>query len=384
MKHFPISLFSSLQSPFYFYDFSLLKQTLETIKHAAGDDNFHVKYAIKACATEEILQEIFAAGLGADCVSGQEVQAALNAGLKPSKITFAGVAKADWEIQLALQNNIACFNVESVEELKNIDFIAKKLDKKASIAFRVNPNIDALTHSKITTGLHANKFGISENELTHALDTCQQLSNVNFVGLHFHIGSQIRDLKPFEQLCEYASTLVNRLENNGFLVKTLNLGGGLGVNYEDPDSEPIPDFHSYFNIFRSKLRIRQEIERHFELGRSVVAQCGSLIARVLYVKHSEAKKFVMLDAGMTDLIRPALYGALHKIQNLTADISRGDEIYDVVGPICESSDVFAENYSLPETQRGDLVAIRSAGAYGQVMASQYNLRSLPKHIIGRL
>lgn len=375
-------LFQKRETPFYHYDLNVLNTTLERIHTATGNiPNCHVHYAVKACATPAILTTIAEAGLGADCVSGGEVQAAFNAGFSADKIVFAGVGKSDWEIQLALQIGIACFNVESLPELENINAIAQQMEKTARVAFRINPNVDARTHAKITTGLNENKFGLAIEDMLPTIQYAQTLSNVEYIGLHFHIGSQITDMQPFRYLAACINSLQDQLEQAGITTASINVGGGLGVDYENPDAHLIPDFDSYFNVFRQHLCLRPHQELHFELGRSVVAQCGSLITRVLYVKQGHEKQFVIVDAGMTDLIRPALYGSRHQAVNLSARNGESEEVYDIVGPICESSDVFLTDYRLPITKRGDFIAFRTAGAYGEIMASQYNCRRLPGHLI---
>lgn len=376
---FPLERFQQLDTPFYYYDTALLGDTLQALRNAVGDASaFHVHYAVKANANPRILRLIAEAGLGADCVSGGEVAAALAAGFPASKIVFAGVGKSDREILLGLDNGIACFNVESIPELEVINQLALARGKRAKVAFRINPDVDAHTHEKITTGLNENKFGISMNDMVEAIRMAEALSAIDFVGLHFHIGSQILQLDVYAALCERINELQDRLEMLGLPVGHINVGGGLGIDYEQPDAHPIPDFESYFDIFRRHLRLRPGQELHFELGRSVVAQCGSLIARALYVKKGHTKQFLIVDAGFTELIRPALYGAVHVMQNPSASACAPSEIYDVVGPICESSDVFGKDVQLPRSQRGDFIAFRSAGAYGEVMASCYNCRQLPR------
>lgn len=374
------SRFAQCETPFYYYDLSVLRQTLEAIANATADaPQFSVHYALKACVAPEVLRTISQYGLGADCVSGGEIEVAHQYGFAPNSIVFAGVGKADWEINRALELGIQCFNVESLPELEVINHLAAEKQKTAQVAFRINPNVDALTHAKITTGLNENKFGIALEDTLNAIRRAKSLPNVEFVGLHFHIGSQITELTPFRKLCQRINELQTTLEQEGISIPTLNVGGGLGVNYEQPDAEAIPNFAEYFAIFKQDLELREGQTVHFELGRSIVAQCGSLISRVLYVKEGHAKRFVIVDAGMTDLIRPAMYGSLHQIENLSHPEAPTAQ-FDVVGPICESSDVFASNYTLPTPQRGDLLAFRSAGAYGEIMASQYNCRRLPGHI----
>ena len=377
MAQFPIKEFEQLRTPFYYYDLNLLQKTLEEINKYSAKENYHVHYAIKANANPEILRIIKESGLGIDCVSGGEVQTALNAGFEPSKIVFAGVGKSDWEIELGLDNNISCFNVESAAELDVIQEIAESKGKTANIALRVNPNVDAHTHHYITTGLAENKFGISLELLDKVIERCITSPNINLQGLHFHIGSQITNNEPFKRLCAKINELQKLYEVQGIKFASINVGGGLGIDYDNPDANPIPDFKSYFETFDKHLELRVGQQLHFELGRSIVGQCGSLITKVLYVKEGLKKKFAIVDAGFTELIRPALYEAHHLIENITSQEDATD-VYDVVGPICESSDRFGEEEKLPITKRGDLLALRSAGAYGEIMASQYNCRQLPK------
>ena len=310
---FPIEKFRNVRTPFYYYDSALLRQTLDEVKkEAAQHPNFVIHYAVKANANPKILKIIAEAGLGADCVSGGEIEAAMKAGFRHDSIVFAGVGKADWEINTALDADIFCFNVESVPELEVINELAREKGKVANVCFRINPEVGAHTHANITTGLAENKFGIAMNDMIPVIERASKLENVRFIGLHFHIGSQI-------------------------------------------------------------------LKMDFELGRSIVGQMGSLITKVLYIKQGVNKKFCIVDAGMSDLIRPALYDATHKIENLTSH--GAPVVYDIVGPICESSDVFAKDTAIAESRRGDLLAIRSAGAYGEIMASQYNCRPLPQGIV---
>ena len=373
----------AFQTPYYAYDMTLLAQTLDTIKAETRlHDNYHVHYAIKANTHPEVLRRIAAAGFGADCVSGGEIQAALDAGFPAEGIVFAGVGKADWEIKLALSNDIAMFNVESTEELEVINLLARTLNTYARVSFRINPDVGAHTHKHIATGRAEDKFGIAKEDMLRVIRTAETMENIRFTGLHFHIGSQLLQMDDFEALCKRINELQAQLDEAGISVQNINVGGGLGIDYETPDAHPVPDFKAYFGTFTKGLQLREGQQLHFELGRAVVAQMGTLITRVLYVKHATSKQFVIVDAGFTDLIRPAFYGAHHRIQNISAaDASQTREAavtYDIVGPICESSDVFATDYVLPETHRGDLIAIRSAGAYGQIMASGYNCRPLPK------
>jgi diaminopimelate decarboxylase len=374
--NFPIDKFKGLQTPFYYYDIELLKETLDIVKEESGKYDFDVHYAIKANANPRILSIIAAAGLGADCVSGGEVQAALDNGFPASKIVFAGVGKADWEINLGLDNDIFCFNVESIPELEVINQLASEKGKVASIALRINPEVDAHTHAKITTGMKENKFGINLSQLDSVLNLFPSLPNVKLIGIHCHIGSQITDMEAFRNLVVRVNEIQDELEAKGVKLQNINFGGGLGINYYHPNHLAIPTFDSYFAVFDKLLNRRPGQKVHFEPGRSIVGQSGNLISRVLYVKEGETKKFCILDAGFTELIRPAMYDAYHRIENISS--AEQVETYDVVGPICESSDVFGKDVELNKTHRGDFVALRSAGAYGEVMASSYNCRKLPK------
>ncbi len=371
----PIDNLSQIPTPFYYYNMELLNATLQSVKQEAGQYGYKVHYAVKANANDRILEAIRAAGFGADCVSGNEVQKALDAGFSNKGVVFAGVGKADWEINLGLDNDIACFNVESIPELEIINELAEAKGKVAKVAFRINPNVNANTHHYITTGLEENKFGINQWDLENVFDVLAKLNNVELEGIHFHIGSQITDLQSFKDLCIRVNEIQKWLISRHIYPKVINVGGGLGIDYEHPDENPMPDFKSFFKLFHELLDLKPDQELHFELGRSIVGQCGTLISRVLYVKNGVNTKFAIVDAGMSDLIRPALYQAYHRIENISS--TKAEEKYDVVGPICESSDCFGKAVTLPQTDRGDLIAIRSTGAYGEIMANRYNLRELP-------
>ena len=374
---FPIDRFEQLRTPFYYYDMRLLRDTLDAINtEVRRHEAFRVHYAVKANANPKVLRVIRQEGLGADCVSGGEIEASVKAGFPASKIVYAGVGKSDWEINLGLEHDIFCFNVESVPELQVINSLAKAQGKVARVAFRLNPNVGAHTHANITTGLAENKFGIAMSDMEDVIAQAQAMENVRFIGLHFHIGSQILDMGDFQALCNRVNDLQDQLERHHIRVEHINVGGGLGIDYQHPNRVPIPDFKAYFDTYARQLKLRPWQTLHFELGRAVVAQMGSLITRTLYIKEGAVKKFCIVDAGFTDLIRPALYQAYHKIENITSD--EPCETYDVVGPICESTDVFAKQIDLNKARRGDLIAIRSAGAYGEIMASCYNCRPLPK------
>lgn len=374
---FPVNKFRELETPFYYYDVNVLRETLSCINKEAGKyNNFCVHYAVKANANHKVLTIIRESGLGVDCVSGGEIRAAIKAGFPTNKIVYAGVGKTDWEINLGLDYDIFCFNVESVPELEIINELAAAKGKTARVAFRINPNVGAHTHANITTGLAENKFGISMEDMDKVINMAGTLPHVKFVGLHFHIGSQILDMGDFVALCNRVNELQEKLYARQIIVEHINVGGGLGIDYAHPNRQAIPNFTEYFATYHKHLKLRPQQTLHFELGRAVVGQCGSLISKVIYVKQGTNKQFAILDAGMTDLIRPALYQAYHKIENITSEEPM--ETYDVVGPICESSDVFGKAIDLNKAHRGDLFALRSAGAYGEIMASAYNCRALPK------
>ena len=393
--------FEELQTPFWYYDLDLLRRTADEVAKYSRKYGIGVNYALKANVEPRILQIISSKGFGADCVSGNEVIYAVEHGFRPETVVFAGVGKTDREISRAIDLGIGCFNVESLMELEVIDTIASSKGVRVNVAVRINPNIDAHTHKYVTTGLEENKFGISRHEFDSVIELLKRCKSVDFRGLHFHVGSQILDVREvYSEECRRASEIVDYFESRGLVVKNIDLGGGLGVNYKDPESEPIPDFGTWFSTINDNLKRRPDQKVIVEPGRSIVAQCGSLISRVVFVKHGEHKSFLILDAGMNDLVRPALYGAYHYIENLTveelnnsnshktgtgaatqentapAESQEAYTFYDVTGPVCESDDVWGTDRRLPESHRGDLLAISSAGAYGSVMSSRYNLRDI--------
>ena len=375
---YPVEAFAGIETPFYYYNLELLESTISTVlDEAAKYENFHVHYAIKANFNPRILKTISDRGIGADCVSGGEVRAALDAGIPADNIVFAGVGKTDKEIALALDAGIFCFNIESTAEAHAIEDLAAQRGMTAKVAIRVNPNVGAHTHSNITTGRAENKFGINYEQLDEVIDLIGTMQHLELIGLHFHIGSQILVMDDFVALCGRINELQELLKDTrGLVLPHINVGGGLGIRYDAPDKYPIPDFDLYFATYAKNLKLFPGQHVHFELGRSIVAQCGTLVTRATYIKHGTCKKFVIVDAGMNDLVRPALYDAYHRIENITSD--GPDEVYDVVGPVCESSDVFCKDRKIPETRRGDILAIRSAGAYGEAMAFGYNCREIPK------
>ena len=374
IRHEFVEQFRSLETPFYFYDFELLKDTLRRVLAESSKYGYQVHYAMKANFDENVVSTISKHGLGADCVSGNEVLFANRQGIPGHKIAFAGVGKTDKEIKAALEIGIFSFNCESIPEIEIINQLAGEMGKIAPIAIRINPNVDAKTHEYITTGLNDNKFGINHWDFNEVGRILRSLSNIKLTGIHFHIGSQITDMGVFEELSLKVNQIQEWIHESGFALEHNNLGGGLGIHYDNPQENPIPDFASYFKAVHDNIILKPGQQLHFELGRSLVAQCGHLITRVVFLKKGIEKQFLIVDAGMNDLLRPALYQATHQLSSLTSDAE--EVTYDVVGPICESSDVFRKDVSLPEMGRGDLIAIHSAGAYGQAMASTYNMRNL--------
>lgn len=363
-------------TPFYLYDIDLLRQTLESATAVASRYNFKLHYAIKANYDPHILSVIKEYGLGIDCASGNEVACAIEAGFDPSGIVYAGVGKKDKELRYAISQGIFSINCESLQELELIDRIAGELGKVQDIALRINPDIDPKTNSCIDTGQADSKFGISYEEVMANVELINSYRNVRIRGMHLHIGSQIRELHVFQYLCDKVNAIVECLTGLGFKFDFVDVGGGLGINYDFPENEPVPNFASVFSIINQYLKVDGR-EVHFEFGRAIVAQCGELITRVLFRKDTATgRKLVIVDGSMTELIRPALYGAYHNIENITSQESR-KERYTVVGTACESTDVFDQSLSLPVTSRGDLLTIKSAGAYGMSMASRYNLHDLP-------
>ena len=391
-----INKFNNIPTPFYYYDVEVLKQTLDLLKKESDKYGFIVHYATKANANNKILEIIRSYGLGADCVSGNEIKKAIECKFNPNHIVFAGVGKSDVEINIALDHSIFCFNCESLQEMEVINELAKVKGTVASIALRINPNVNANTHKYITTGLEENKFGINLWELDNVIAALKELKNLKLIGLHFHIGSQITDIGSFKTLCIRVNEIQSWFVSHKITIENINVGGGWGVDYHEPDKNRFLDFAAYFKLYNDFLELRPGQKVHFELGRAVVAQCGTLISRVLYIKKGVNTNFAILDAGMTELMRPALYQAYHKVENLsrmengkgkmenrdnTSSISHlpsNIQKYDVVGPICESSDCFGKAVNLPETFRGDIIALRTAGAYGEVMSSAYNLRDRVK------
>jgi diaminopimelate decarboxylase len=369
-----LDLVKHTTTPFYLYDSTILHETCKAINKEIANTHFHVHYAVKANNNDAILNIIQSYGFGVDCVSGNEVKHAINLGFDSKKVVLAGVGKTDKEIDEAIDQAIFSLNIESIEEIEIIEARAKAKSKKINVALRINPNVVANTHHYITTGLETNKNGILYSDLSNALRALKNCQHLNLLGLHFHIGSQITSMEPFRNLCTRINEVFHQLQHDGWRIEHINVGGGLGINYQEPSTDAIPDFKSYFDVYKTHLQIPKNIEIHFELGRSIVAQCGTLISKVLIVKKNASLQFIVLDVGMTELLRPALYQAYHKIENISQLSTPSNETYDIVGPICESSDCFGKAVRLPITKRGDLFAIRSTGAYGAVMSSAYNMR----------
>lgn len=372
-----INKFSTIKTPFYYYDLELLKKTIEVLNKEASKYKFIIHYAVKANSNKRILEIIKENKMGVDCVSGNEIIRSIETGFRAEEIVFAGVGKTDEEINLAIKTDIFSINCESMQELEVINQLAKNAEKIINVALRINPNVNAKTHHYITTGLEENKFGINTWQLDEILNKLKDLNNLKLTGLHFHIGSQITDLEIFRGLCIRVNEMQHWFNDRNIEFQHINVGGGLGVDYKEPQKSRIPDFKSFIEIFHKFLEIHANQKIHFEIGRAIVAQCGSLISKVIFIKKGFNTNFAILDAGMTELLRPALYQAYHKIENLTSE--NLPERYDVVGPICESSDTFGKAVMLPQTKRGDIIAIRSTGAYGEVMSSGYNLRSPVRH-----
>ncbi len=376
-----IQLPEGMPTPYYYYDITLLENTLDAALKAASKHGYHIHYAIKANANPVLIRYISNKGLGADCVSGNEISRALECGFKANSIVYAGVGKSDHEIELALQSDIFCFNCESLPEIEVINEIAGRMKKTAQIALRINPNVEAHTHHYITTGIEENKFGIYLYDLKRVMTAVLQMPNIRLIGLHYHIGSQITDMTVFRGLCLRANEIQQQMKEHGLLLPYINFGGGLGIDYDNPEKNNIADFEAYFNTFAQFFEPMPHQEIHFELGRSIIAQCGSLISKVLYVKEGKNRKFIILDAGMNNLLRPALYQAFHKIENISSHLT--EEKYDVVGPVCESADCFGKDLSLNATRRGDIIVIHSCGAYGEAMESRYNLRNITGKVYSR-
>ncbi|MDQ5920517.1 MAG: diaminopimelate decarboxylase [Pseudomonadota bacterium] len=372
------------ETPCYIYDSTLLADTLQKAQTCVNryfGQNATIHYALKANDNSEVLTKIKQSGFGIDCVSGGEIEHALDHGFLTQQIVFAGVGKQDWEIELGLNVGIYAFNCESIQEVTIINNLAGRLGKQAKIMLRVNPDIDARTHKHISTGMYDNKFGITFDDVLTVIQDLKNLTNIQLVGLHYHIGSQITDMQVFAQLGAVVSKHYAQLTEYGCHLTDINLGGGLGVDYINPQANPIAAFDEYFAVLSQNLLFpnRESIKIHFELGRSLVAQSGIVLSKVLFLKSTAGTNFVVIDAGMNDLMRPMLYEAKHVIMPLIKKIEV--DKYHVVGPVCESTDVFAKNIELPILARGDVIAILTCGAYGRVLANQYNRRKMVQEYV---
>jgi diaminopimelate decarboxylase len=358
-------------TPAYVYSGALMRERLRQFLAAFAGQRVMVCYALKANSNLAVVRTLAAAGAGADIVSGGELQRALAAGVLPQRIVFSGVGKSRDEMMLALDAGIAQFNVESVPELIALGEAAAARRLRAPVALRVNPDIGAATHDKISTGRRHDKFGIAYDQAVEVYQMARRLAGIELVGLHLHIGSQILSLAPFEAACRRAVELVRSLGAAGLALRRLDLGGGFGVPYR---AEPPLDLAAYAALIRT-LTAGLNVELVFEPGRYLVAEAGVLISRVLYVKEDADRPCVVVDAGMNNLLRPALYDAYHPILPVAEPGAEAPcAAVDVVGPICESTDVFARARDLPPVHAGDLVAFTGAGAYGAAMASDYNSR----------
>lgn len=358
-------------TPLYVYSQSKLESNFKEYKDAFKDVSNIVCYAMKANSNLNILKLFAKLGAGADIVSGGELYIALKAGISAKKIVYSGVGKTSQEIEFALKNNILLFNVESFEELEQLNKIAGKLKKKARIAFRVNPNIDVHTHKYITTGKYGNKFGVMYEDAFELYMKASKMKNIEVVGVDSHIGSQILDVTPFKSVAIKMSKLIDKLEANGIKIKYIDIGGGLGIKYTDKDKPQKPkDLKKLIMPIFSKYKDKTII---LEPGRALVGDAGILVGKVIYRKTTGTKKFIVTDVAMNDLIRPALYESYHNILPVKKS-SKKQVVADIVGPICESGDFIAKDRKIPILEQGELIAVECAGAYGRAMASQYNSR----------
>lgn len=368
-------------TPFYCYSSATLERHYKVFTQALPKDSL-VAFSVKANGNLGVLKTLAKLGAGADVVSGGELKKARAAGIAADKIVFSGVGKTTDEMRLALEEGIFQFNVESEPELETLNALALSMSKRASVTLRINPDVDAKTHAKITTGTSETKFGIPFIHAREAYAEAAKLKGIAIVGVDVHIGSQITDLEPFEAAFRRVGELVATLRGDGHTITRLDLGGGLGVPYIE-DNQPPPDPAAYGAMV---TRVTKDLGCRliFEPGRLIAANAGVLVTQVIYVKRGDAKTFLIVDAGMNDLIRPALYDSHHEIVPLREPQPGVERIkYDVVGPVCETSDLFAAARPLPELKPGDLVAIQSAGAYGAVMASSYNARPPAPEVLVR-
>ena len=359
----------SVGTPFYLYSIATLRRHFSVFDESSRVLNSLVCYSVKANSNIAILNFLFKMGWGADIVSGGELFRAIKAGVDTGKVVYSGVGKTEAEIEYAIKSNILMFNVESLPEVFLIDKVAGRLNTKAGISFRINPNVDPKTHPYISTGLKKNKFGISIKHAVSAYETAKELKNIDVIGLDCHIGSQLTEISPFNDAVEIIKDLLDRITARGFDIKYLDIGGGLGITYEN---EMPPHPSTYMNSIKNILK-NYGGKVIFEPGRLIVGNSGIFVAKVTYVKDTGSKNFIITDGGMNDLIRPALYEAYHEIVPVIK--KEGPKVKaDIVGPICESADFFGKDRVLNSVSEGDLIAVFSAGAYGFSMSSNYNSR----------
>ena len=371
------SIAASVGTPFYCYSTATLERHFRVFESALPSGTL-IAYAVKANGNLAVIRTLARLGAGADIVSAGELMRALDGGIPASKIVFSGVGKTREEMGFALEKCIKQFNVESEEELEVLSAVASSRGMRASVSFRINPDVDALTHAKISTGKAENKFGIAWHRAVDAYRRAAKMPGIEISGVDAHIGSQITQLGPFRQAFTKLAELVGKLRADGHRITKIDIGGGLGVPYSDSDAPPLPE--AYGQVVRETLS-GLDAELIVEPGRLITANAGVLVSRVTYVKKGDERKFLILDAGMNDLIRPAMYDASHDIVTVADRRNSQNTVYDIVGPVCESADQFARNRELPEVSAGELVAILSAGAYGAVQASSYNARPLVPEVI---
>lgn len=366
-------------TPVYVYSSATLERHYRVFSEGFADTPTLVAYSVKANSNIGVLATLAKLGAGADVVSGGELARALKAGIPANKIVFSGVGKTADEMRDALKARIRIFNVESLPELERLNIVAAEMGVKAPIAFRVNPDVSAGGHAKITTGKAENKFGVAWNNAEMAYARAAELPGIEVVGIDLHLGSQISDLTPFETAIRKVAGLIERLRTAGHTINSFDMGGGLGIPYGDkPDNPPLP---SEYAAMVKRLTADMNVELIFEPGRMIAGNAGVLMTQVLYVKDGTDRKFLIVDAAMNDLLRPALYDAYHDIEPVKQPASDRRETFDVVGPICETGDTFAKGRALPEMQENDLVVFHSAGAYGAAQSSQYNTRPLVPEVL---
>jgi diaminopimelate decarboxylase len=367
-------------TPVYVYSYTAIRERYLALDQALGGEPHLICYAMKACSNQAILRILIREGAGMDIVSGGELYRALAAGADPQKIIYAGVGKSEEEIEYALRSDVLMLNVESAQELAAIDAIAARLGKRARVALRVNPDVDPVTHPYIATGLKQTKFGMEVAEARSLIHMLDRLGHVEIIGVHAHIGSQITQLGPFVEAAEKVAAFVRELQGQGVAVRYVNLGGGLGIPYQDERPPALAEWADALRQIVAPLRCTLIVEP----GRALVGNAAALVTKVLYTKRNAAKRFVVVDAAMNDLIRPSLYGAYHAILPVEESRTQAEPVVvDVVGPVCESGDFLAKDRALPPVAPGDLLAVMSAGAYGFSMASNYNSRPLAAEVLVR-